>query len=246
MRKQLIIVGATILTLPSIVSAESALSGLDLPGEFSANVALVSEYSFRGIAQSDEGPAIQGGIDWSNDLGNGAGIYLGTWGSNIDFNDSSEASSEFDFYGGLTYGIENWSFDIGAIYYAYPNTSDSLDYDFWEIQAAIGYDFNVAALTASINYSPDNFGASGDAQYYKLAADIPLPHDFSLSTHIGRQAIEKNSVFGVPDYTDWSIGLGYTVEGFDLALQYIDTDLDKAECADGCDGRAIFSVSRSF
>ena len=53
--------------------------------------------------------------------------------------------------------------------------------------------------------------------------------------------------FGVPDYYDWSVGLGYNLEGFDLSVQYIDTDLDEpSECADGCDQRVIFGISRSF
>ncbi len=38
-----------------------AEDGLPLPGAFSANVALTSDYIFRGISQSDEHIAIQGG-----------------------------------------------------------------------------------------------------------------------------------------------------------------------------------------
>lgn len=38
---------------------------LNIPGEFSANVALTSDYVFRGIIQTDEGPAIQGGVDYN-------------------------------------------------------------------------------------------------------------------------------------------------------------------------------------
>ena len=35
-----------------------------LPGKFSANVALTSEYLFRGLSQTDDAPAIQGGFDY--------------------------------------------------------------------------------------------------------------------------------------------------------------------------------------
>lgn len=247
MKKLLYILGAaSMLSTPMISSAGHTSDGVDLPGEFSATVAFVSEYSFRGVAQSDENPAIQGSIDWSHDLEEGLGLYSGVWASNVDFNDSDEANTEFNIYAGASYGVDNWNFDIGGIYYVYPGASSNLNYDYFEFVGSVGYDFEVVSLSASLNYSPENFGESGDAQYYMLAAEIPLPHEFSLSAHVGRQEIDDNATFGLPNYTDWGIGLGYTIEGFDLTLQYIDTDLNETECADGCDEKLIFSISRSF
>ena len=46
-------------------------------------------------------------------------------------------------------------------------------------------------VTASINYSPDNFGASGHAEYYKLLGEITLPHNLLLDAHVGRQNVKK-------------------------------------------------------
>lgn len=236
----------SILVTPCLaISAESS-KGLDIPGDFSASITLTSEYSFRGVTQSDENPSIQGSLDWSNEFEDGFGTYLGVWASNVDFNDNDEANSEFDFYGGVTYEVDAWSFDIGGIYYVYPGAADALDYDFFEFQAAVGYDFDVASLSVSMNYTPENFGNSGDAQYYKLAGEVPLPHEFTLSAHIGRQNINDNAVFGLPDYTDWSIGLSYDIENINISVHYIDTDINKNNCADGCDGRIILGISSSF
>ncbi|MDH5723482.1 MAG: TorF family putative porin [Alphaproteobacteria bacterium] len=211
--------------------------------EISGNVGFVTEYSFRGIAQSDEHIAVQGGFDISH----GSGLHAGVWGSNVDFNDGDEAHVEVDVYGGYSGSFHDVDYDIGVIYYAYPGADSSLDYDFWEGSFALGYDFDVFSASASINYSPEYFGNSGDAQYYALGVDVPLPADFTLSGHVGYQEIDDNAAFGTPDYTDWSVGLGYTFEGFDLSLQYVDTDLDEpGECADGCDSRVIFGIDRSF
>ncbi len=222
-------------------SAQAAMSDWD--AEVSANVGFVSQYSFRGIAQSNENIAIQGGFD----IAHNNGLYAGVWGSNVNFNDGDEANIEVDIYAGYSSEFKGITYDLGAIYYAYPGADSSLDYDFWEGSLAIGYDFDIFSATASINYSPDYFGSSGDAQYYALGVDVPLPADFTLSGHVGYQEIDDNAAFGVPDYMDWSIGLGYTLEGFDLSLQYIDTDLDEpGECADGCDSRVIFGISKSF
>lgn len=211
--------------------------------EISANVGFMSEYSFRGIAQSDEHPVLQGGFD----VAHSSGLYAGIWGANVDFNDGDEASVELDIYGGYSGSLDKLSYDVGLIYYAYPGADSSLDYDFIEGSVAVGYDFDVFSASASINYSPEYFADSGDAFYYAAAVGVPLPYDLTLTGHVGYQTIDDNAAFGVPDYTDWSVGLDYNLAGFDLSLQYVDTDLDEpGECADGCGSRVIASVSRSF
>lgn len=48
---------------------------------FSANVALTSNYMFRGVSQTDNGPAIQGGFDYEYTP---FGLYAGVWASNVD------------------------------------------------------------------------------------------------------------------------------------------------------------------
>lgn len=225
-------------------SAPSFADESVLPGTFTGNVAVTSEYSFRGIAQSDEHPALQAGIDWTHD----SGLYLGTWGSNVDFNDGDEASLEMDVYGGLTgHFTEKTGWDLGFIYYAYPGADDSLNYDFLEAKAALTHDFGPLAATASVNYSPDYFASSGDAFYYSLNATAPLPHDFSLLGHVAYQTIDDEAAFGVPDYMDWSAGIAYTLDKFNFSLNYLDTDLNEpTECRDGCAERVIFTVKYSL
>lgn len=211
--------------------------------ELSANVGMVSEYSFRAISQSNEAPAIQGGFDASH----ASGLYAGIWASNVNFNDGDEAHIETDLYAGYSSDFNGINYDVGMIYYAYPGADSDLEYDFVEAAVSVGYDFDIFAVSASFNYSPDYFAGSGDAQYYAMAVDVPLPYDLSLSAHVGHQDIDDNTAFGAEDYTDWSLGVGYSYEGFDFGLTYLDTDLhEPTECADGCAERVIFSISKSF
>lgn len=56
-------------------------------------------------------------------------------------------------------GSTGLGWDVGFIYYAYPGTAGSLDYDFVEVQGALSYDFGFAS--SSLNYSPDVFGVKG-------------------------------------------------------------------------------------
>ncbi len=238
--------GALALSTLMLAPLSAKATTTDWGAEISANVGFVTEYSFRGIAQSDENIAVQGGFDIEHD----SGLYVGVWGSNVDFNDGDEANVEVDVYGGYSGSVSGVDYDIGAIYYAYPGADSSLDYDFYEVAFSLGYDFEVFSASAAVNYSPNYFADSDGAQYYALGIDVPLPADFTLSGHAGYQNIDDNAAFGVPDYTDWSVGLSYTLEGFDLSLQYVDTDLGEpgrpGECADGCNSRIIFGISRSF
>jgi uncharacterized protein (TIGR02001 family) len=235
-----VVVLATTVSMPAI-AAEPFGPG---SGDVSATVGVTSQYVFRGLAQTDEHPAVQASIDYTHD----SGVYAGVWGSNVDFQDGDEANLETDIYGGWSGEISSIAWDIGGIYYWYPGADSDLDYDYFELAVSAGYDFDFANVSAAVNYSPNYFADSGDAWYLAGNVEVPLPKDFKITGHVGHQYIDDNDNFGSPDYTDWSVGVGYTFYGFDLSLNYIDTDLDDGdECVKGwCDDRVVFSVSHSF
>lgn len=118
--KKLFLFTTLALFLPSPSYAE------DFTKDISGTIGSVSQYSFRGLTQSDEHPAIQGSIDYAHD----SGLYAGIWGSTVDFNDGDEASIEADVYGGWSGEYNDVSLDAGLIYYAYPGAENSLNYDF--------------------------------------------------------------------------------------------------------------------
>ena len=62
----------------------------------SSNVSVVSNYYARGISQSWNMPAIQGGVD----VLHSSGFYAGAFGSSISERTYVGASTEFDLYGG--------------------------------------------------------------------------------------------------------------------------------------------------
>lgn len=240
---------AAALTLSaSALSAPARAAENDgIPGAFSANVALTSEYYFRGLSQTDDSPALQGGFDYEIGLTKGFKGYFGVWGSNVDFNDGTDgATLELDLYGGLRgeIGGTGVGWDAGFIYYTYPTATSSLNYNFVEAQGALSYDFGIASASVSVNYTGENFGDSGDALYPKLSVDVPVGKSLTLSAHVAKQWIDKEDVFGSPDYTDWSLGATYSLAGFDLNVTYTDTDISPS--GDGNSEAVLFTVSRSF
>src|SRR5258705_13859104 len=66
--------------------------------KLSANIGLATEYVFRGISQTSEGAAVQGGFDATCGM-----FYAGVWASNLDWGANegrSVANIEMDWYGG--------------------------------------------------------------------------------------------------------------------------------------------------
>ncbi len=216
---------------------------------FSGNIAMTTDYVFRGISQSDSGPAVQGGFDAS------AGeFYLGTWASSISF-----APMEWDVYGGITPTTGPVSWDIGAIGYIYPGAHDdgnSFTYMEGYIKPSISPTSNTS-LGLAFYVSPDFFGETGEAHYIEGNGSINLTKDFSLSGAVGYQYIDdiNGPLPGTPsaDYVTWNAGATYSIAGFDLDLRYIDTNIGLTDAVAGFAGakqetkaRAVFSIKRAM
>ena len=206
--------------------------------EVSGNVALASDYVYRGVSQTNEEAAIQGGFDIEGE----SGLYVGVWASNIAF----DGSVEIDIYAG--YGgefNEDLGFDIGVLHYGYPNDVGPNDSSFDEIYGSLSYQ----DLTVGVAYSNDFFFESGTATYIYIDYSLSLPNDFGLDLHYADQAIDDNVTFGAPDYAEYSIGLTKTVADIDLSLTWYDTDLSNNECFGGanvCESRVVFGLSKSL
>lgn len=222
------------------------------PNHFSANVALSTDYRFRGITQTNKDPAISGGLDYSNDT---YGFYAGVWASNLDFGvpDPDQATMELDYYGGFSGEVgQGIGWDIGGLYYSYPGSDTgpgAADYDYFEVYGSLSHDFEKFSLTAGLNYSPDYFFGSSDYVYVYGDVGIPLPQGFSLAGHVGHSSIKDNAQFGTPDYLDWKFGVSKEIGAFTFDVSYVDTDIKASECFGGsnfCDATAVFSISASF
>jgi uncharacterized protein (TIGR02001 family) len=226
----------------TLIAAALATVSLPSVAEISGNVALTTDYRFRGISQTDRDPAIQGGFDWAHD----SGFYLGTWGSNVDL----AGDLELDYYVGFANDInDNIAYDVGYIYYDYPG--DGANQEYWEIYAGLSGDVGPVGLSGKVYYSNDFFDSTGTAYYYDLGASYGLPYDIGLSGHFGYQTINDGDKFfssNTGNYRDWSIGVSRSFMGVDLDLSYIDTSLGKSDCFDSkiCDSTVVFSVSKSL
>ncbi len=247
-------------TLSAPAMADDAAPAEKSPwGTFTGNVAIANDYVFRGISQTLNSATIQGGLDWDS----GMGIYVGTWGSNIDFGAGLDGGMEWDIYGGYRGTIgEAFSYDLGAIGYIYPGSSDTVTsgrkgtptatYNYWEGKAVLGYNFGFATLTASVYYSPNFTGDLGSAVYYSGGISVPFDK-LTISGSVGRQTF--SDVKGI-NVTDFNIGASYAFPWFTLDVRWSDTDAQAGNAfytvtnAKGPhtlnDSRVVAKISRAF
>ena len=227
----------------------AALATVSLPSlaEVSGNVALTTDYRFRGISQTTSDPAVQGGLDYNHE----SGFYVGTWGSNVQF----AGSLELDYYAGFANDInDSLAYDVGFIYYDYPGGdlgAGAGDPEFWEIYGGLSGDVGPVSLSGTVSYSDDYFGETGTAWYYDLGASYGLPYEITLSGHFGYQTIDDKGFFSSDEdsYKDWSVGVSKSMWDLDFDLSYIDTNLsDSSDCdnTNSCDSTVVFSVSKSL
>lgn len=238
---------SALLVISSVAAGLSSTAMAEKP-VVEGNVAFVSDYLFRGVSQTDNGPAIQGGLD----LTTGSGFYLGAWGSNIEF---GEGSMELDIYGGWSGQItDHLSADAGVIHYEYPQgdtETDELSYQ--ELYASISY----SGLGLGIHWSPDYFGTDVDQyQYYYLSYDLDLPMSWSAGASLGinqfENAEEMSRFLGIAgdegdNYQDWKAYASYAfTPEMAVTLAYIDTDIPRNQCDELCNGQWTASIERSF
>ena len=243
--RMLLVAAVSTFLLSGPAPASAADEGL-VPGvSISANVSMLNQYRWRGLDQSNTQPAIQGGFD----LAHTSGLYIGTWMSNVDWG-TTKNSTELDIYGGFGFELPNGvGVDLNFTQFTYPGGLDSLNYDFAEFGIGLSKDLGVAAVSAGFNFTGEFYGSSGSAEYIHAGLDIPLPADFGLSAHVGHQTIDDNATYGVDDYTDWSVGVGFPLAGLDVSVTYVDTDLDISGTTTtliGRDEAVVVGVSKSF
>lgn len=125
-------------------------SSVAMAGTLTGNVGVVSDYMFRGIDQSAGlgGAAVQGGVDYSFDLG----VYTGLWVSNSSLANGNEA----DVYAGYGMKLGPVSLDGGAIYYAFTEDTEKTGVGYGQnadyAELYVGAGFGPAAL--KVFYTP--------------------------------------------------------------------------------------------
>jgi len=236
--------GSVMAQTPAPAPAPAAPAAAPAPAPepdwtFTGNIGLFSQYVFRGVSQTNEKPAVQGGFD----LAHKSGFYVGTWASNIswisDFVPQGappvSASLEWDFYGGYKGSLPlDFGYDLGVLYYWYPGkfpsgwTTDNTT----ELYAALTWKF--VSLKYSYSANNNTFGVpdSRGSGYIDLTASydvIDKVNDVfgkvTVMGHVGRQVYRNN---GALSYTDWKVGASTEIYGVTVGIYGTGTNAEDA------------------
>lgn len=185
----------------------------------SGNVDFTSNYVFRGISNSNNVPAVQGGLTFTWE----SGAYVNVWGSNVNLTDTHnhQAILEIDSIVGVTNSIgNNFTYNIYYDEYNYPKAR-GLNYG--EIIAYFTYHW----LTANIGYSNNVFNTNADGTYANVGVAIPIPvkyiylNDVTLSAGIGRYFLQRPAG---NSYNDYNVMLAKKMDAYTFSVQWTDTN----------------------
>lgn len=234
--------------------AVAALAALPMfaSAQLTANVALTSNYKFRGQDQDSSKskavkPAIQGGFDYA--FGE-TGWYIGNWNSSVDWLPGN--SIESDLYGGYKFSAGGIGWDLGALTYIYPGNKNG---NTTELYAAGSY--GPLTLKYSHTISKDYFGWAGENSgsglkgtntgYLNLGFAQEVAPSLTLKANIGYTRFASDiKDLGVPNYVDYAVGVSYDF-GSGVALYGgVQGANKKAFFGDVNKARAIVTLSKTL
>lgn len=235
------------LTAAPAGAAESPAAEATPDFKLSGSVALVSDYRFRGVSQSNNGAAVQGGLT----LGHKSGMYASFWASNLaGWGTFGGPNLELDLVFGWKVPVGPVALDAGVTTYTYPGGASKTT--FAELYGKVSGNLGPVALLGGIAWAPsqqalgnwyntgeayqlglpDDPGASGDNLYVwgDVSGGIPgLP--VTLKGHVGysdgNPGLGPNGTSVAPtgSYWDWLIGADFVAGPVTLGVAWVDTSI---------------------
>ncbi len=228
---------ALLLSVPFVAFAQDAEPEEEASSPVTWSLAATTDYVFRGVSQTDEGPAFQAGVTYNAPFG----LYVGVWGSNVDFGDPDPEAgirgvdTELDAFIGYSHDFnDSWNLDVSAVRYTYHGASSGVDSgDYNEYIAKITWAGPVE-LSGLIAYAPD-YGAltpKAKESYANVSAAYEIGDTgFSIGAGVGYTSVDYGEEwiegerfnYGVSDYFDGALTLNKSFGPATATLGYYTT-----------------------
>jgi uncharacterized protein (TIGR02001 family) len=267
MKKQLLTALMFGISAPALAQEEMK------PITVTGSLALVTDYRFRGVSQTDENAAIQGGFSVAHE----SGFYVGTWASNLaGWGTFGGSNMELDLYGGYRLPVDGATVDVGLTWYMYPGGASKTD--FAEPYVKVSGTVGPVSLTGGVAYAPKqealgNFSSTPSSRFGDKEDNLYLWGDVAggipgtaatVKAHLGysdgNPGLGPNGTSVAPtgNYWDWMLGADYVLGPLTFGVAYVDTSISASDRAylpsfsnskDGSSissGRIVGSVSASF
>ncbi|MEM6302532.1 MAG: TorF family putative porin [Pseudomonadota bacterium] len=230
---------ARLALLAAVTSA--AISAPTFAGDLTANASVTNNYIWRGLTQTENESAVQGGIDYAAD----SGFYVGTWVSNVNYGAGDVYSYEHDIYGGYAFEAGGVSWDIGYLYYNYDKEAE---FDFGEVYLQVGFGgFGLGAWVLTNTEADEGVGqdfGAGEAFYLSADYGFTVGDGIDIGLHVGYHEGDFAEAFNGVDggYYDYNVSLSKGGFGFMIS----DTNAGGGAAEGGFDNDEVkFVVSYS-
>ncbi|MDQ0070072.1 uncharacterized protein (TIGR02001 family) [Variovorax boronicumulans] len=260
------------IALPAILLPTLAALPMLVSAQLSGNVALTTNYKFRGQDQDMLGrndyaktrgfkPAIQGGFDYA--FGD-SGFYVGNWNSSVNWLKGN--SIETDLYGGYKFKAGPLDLDVGALTYVYPGNASG---NTTELYGSAGYTSEAIGsftLKYSHTVSKDYFGYAGNKAgsglkgtntgYLNLAYSKEIAPKLTLKAAVGYTNMSSDiRSLGYRNYVDYNVGASYdfgnglslagSVQGANKKSAYASVSNPGVDFGFGTFGRETYSPNKA-
>jgi uncharacterized protein (TIGR02001 family) len=218
LKKSLLLMAVVGSALPAVSFAQEA-------SPLSFNLGAVTDYRYRGIAQTRFEPALQAGAD----LALPAGFYIGAWASTIKWirDSGGDATVEVDVYAGWKKEVvSGLTLDVGVLQYIYPGAKDTVwntaydDPNTTEVYTALTF----GPATVKYSHSVSNLFGNRDSKgsgYLDLSATFDVS-GVGVTPHVGYQKVKGYT--STLSYTDYSLTLSKDISGTVVSLAYVGTN----------------------
>lgn len=175
----------------------------------STSFALVSNYKSRGLDQTQNQPAIHGGVEyqWKN------GFYIGNWNSTANWDPA--VNLETDFYGGYRGEFLDINYFVSVFRYGFPGHS---------ISNTVEMNFGISHKGFELKYSKSLsdlfFSSPIKAGYLNIDYTHNISDFLTTTASIGRTNYSSiSTAYNPPNYTDLKLTLDkYIGDGYILTL----------------------------
>ena len=188
-----------------VKAAPAAPAAAPSPWDIAFGSALMSDYVFRGITQSNHKPSVAAYFEPRYNITKDIQLYVGVSGESVSF--LNRAAAEIDFYGGARWTIGPVVLDGGFWYYYYPggecfnsgvfcgvamtnlptNTNTMVaDMSFWEVYFKPTWNVNdQLAIGGNLFYTNSYLHSGAPGTYVSATAKFTAPASMAIAKDIG-------------------------------------------------------------
>ncbi len=184
-------------------------------GDLSAEVALASDYVFRGFSRTGSEPALQAGFRYQHR----GGLFAGAWASTVrfDYDHFADRQRRLELHAFAGYAAtlkRGWSGSALLVHYHYPDADRPVDMSYTEASLNL-YFRDLVSVTVAC--TPDFLSSGRSGVFAELAGRYPLPRGVELSAGIGRAELDVSDETG---YTYGHLAVGRSAGRFGIDLGY--------------------------